>query len=622
MSVTPLRLRSADNRSARESPALATPASQSDLLRGGQLSGHALLAALRRGASGEQATMAALAQQSLARPHQRDTARPPNGLGLLTRSHGAPDPALLDQFGATACLTDGLMPWRRVGDVTVVAATSSETFIQNRPRLTALFGPVVPTLCAEPDLRRSILRMRGAALVRAAETTLAAEHSCRSYDPARMARWFAGAAFAILPVLVLRPVWVLAAFTLLAMMAMVGFTGLRMAAWFALRNPEPPLPEVSIARLPVISIIVALYGENNIAPRLIRRLKSLTYSKDLLDVVLAVEEDDHPTRAALTRSDLPLWMRVVVVPAGSIRTKPRALNYALDYCRGSFVGIYDAEDAPEADQIDRMVRHFHARGADVVCLQGVLDYYNPRQNWLSRCFTIEYAAWFRLLLPGIARLGLVVPLGGTSLFFRRAALEQLGRWDAHNVTEDCDLGIRIARHGWRTEIVKTTTYEEANCRARPWVKQRSRWIKGFMITWLTHMKDPVRLWQDLGPKRFFGVQLLVFGSFTHALLVPLLWSFWIGVFGYSHPLAGAMGPLLVTVLAAIFALSGLLGMAFGLGGLMLSRQAINPLWLLTMALYNSLATLAAWKAAYEMFCRPFWWDKTRHGLSAPSHTDP
>jgi cellulose synthase/poly-beta-1,6-N-acetylglucosamine synthase-like glycosyltransferase len=308
-------------------------------------------------------------------------------------------------------------------------------------------------------------------------------------------------------------------------------------------------------------------------------------------------------------------MRVVPVPKGTVRTKPRALNYALDHCRGSFVGIYDAEDAPAPDQVHRMVNHFHARGSDVVCLQGILDYYNPTQNWLSRCFTIEYAAWFRLLLPGIARLGLVVPLGGTTLFFRRAALEELGRWDAHNVTEDCDLGIRIARRGWRTEIVQTTTYEEANCHARPWVKQRSRWIKGFMMTWLTHMRAPRRLWQDLGPKRFFGIQLLVLGSVCHALFAPLLWSFWISFFGVPHPLALAMNPLVFGLLGAAFVTSEFLGMAFGLAGLLLARQKINPLWLLTMAPYNALATLAAWKAAYEMILRPFWWDKTRHGLS-------
>lgn len=615
MTVVPLRL--PGSAPVSEPPALIAPppVPAVDLLRARQVPAHALLSALRRGARGDGAIAQAMADAAQGDALLRRDLAGRQGLGALSPAHGPPDPALIDAFGAVACLAEGVMPWRRIAGMTVVAATSAEGFRRNRARLVALFGPVIPAFCLEDELRAAVLRLRGAALVKAAETSVPEALSCRDYDPARMLRHLAFGALALMPLMVLRPVWLLALVTLVALAAMAGFMGLRLAAWAALRRPEAPLPPVTIARLPVVSVIVALYGENDIAPRLIKRLKTLDYPTDLLDVILAVEQDDPATRAALARSELPLWMRVVPVPAGSVRTKPRALNYALDHCRGSFVGIYDAEDAPEADQIRRMVEHFHARGADVVCLQGILDYYNPRQNWLSRCFTIEYAAWFRLLLPGIARLGLVVPLGGTTLFFRRAALEELGRWDAHNVTEDCDLGIRIARRGWRTEVVETTTYEEANCHARPWVKQRSRWIKGFMMTWLTHMRQPRRLWQDLGPKRFLGVHLLVLGSVCHALLAPVLWSFWISAFGIPHPLALAMGPQAFAVLGVTFVTSELLGMAFGLAGLMLSRQKISPLWLPTMVLYNPLATLAAWKAAYEMILRPFWWDKTRHGLS-------
>lgn len=63
------------------------------------------------------------------------------------------------------------------------------------------------------------------------------------------------------------------------------------------------------------------------------------------------------------------------------------------------------------------------------------------------------------------------------LFFRRDAGKP-GGWDAWNVTEDADLGVRSTRRGWRTELIDTTTDEEANCRALPWIKQRSRWAEG------------------------------------------------------------------------------------------------------------------------------------------------
>ena len=264
-------------------------------------------------------------------------------------------------------------------------------------------------------------------------------------------------------------------------------------------------------------------------------IRDRDYPADLLDVILVVEADDQITRDALARSELPLWMRVITVPNGSVKTKPRALNHALDYARGAIVGIYDAEDAPDPDQLQKVVAQFQRSGPEVACLQGVLDYYNPHTNWLSRCFTIEYAGWFRLILPGIARMGLVVPLGGTTLFFRRSVLEELGAWDAHNVTEDADLGLRLARHGYRTDLVATTTHEEANCRTVPWIKQRSRWIKGYMMTWAVHMRRPGLLWRQLGPWRFVGVQVLFLGTIAQFLLAPVLWSLALVPLGVAHP---------------------------------------------------------------------------------------
>jgi cellulose synthase/poly-beta-1,6-N-acetylglucosamine synthase-like glycosyltransferase len=359
--------------------------------------------------------------------------------------------------------------------------------------------------------------------------------------------------------------------------------------------------------------MVALYRESNIASRLTARLSKLDYPRQLLDILLVVEADDQLTREALSKTNLPGWMRVVVVPNGAVKTKPRALNYALDHCRGSIIGVYDAEDAPEPDQIRKVVDRFYQRGPEVVCLQGSLDYYNPNTNWIARCFTIEYASWFRLFLPGIERLGLAIPLGGTTLFFRRRALEELGGWDAQNVTEDADLGIRLFRHGYRTELIETTTFEEANCRSFPWIKQRSRWIKGYMMTWLTHMRDPRMLWCQLGAWQFIGFQVQFLGSFAQTLLAPLLWSLWIIPFGLNHPLAVAMGPNGFTSLYIAMSVTTLLGIAFDMEGLRRSQHKMNPLWVLTLMIYHPLATFAAYKALWELMTKPFYWDKTSHG---------
>ena len=254
----------------------------------------------------------------------------------------------------------------------------------------------------------------------------------------------------------------------------------------------------------------------------------------------------------------------------------------------------------------------------MACLQGVLDFYNPRQNWLARCFTIEYATWFRVVLPGLQRLGMALPLGGTTLFFRRAALEQLGGWDAHNVTEDADLGMRLARHGYRTELLPTTTYEEANCHALPWVKQRSRWIKGYMMTYFTHMRHPMALWRDLGPRQFLGFQILFAGSLSQAFLVPLLWSYWAMFLGLGHPIAAMVSPALALLAGLVFVACEVVNIACGVVGLWRSGQKISALWVPTLSLYHPMQALAAYKAASEVLTRPFYWDKTSHGAEIPT----
>jgi cellulose synthase/poly-beta-1,6-N-acetylglucosamine synthase-like glycosyltransferase len=426
--------------------------------------------------------------------------------------------------------------------------------------------------------------------------------------------WLALGCAVLLLALWLSPVGLLIALTGWALLTMVAATALKVAAMaVALRRAPPEGPAPIIARLPVVSVMVALYREASIAPRLVRRLERLDYPRDLLDVVLVVEEEDRITRDALARAGLPPWMRVAVVPNGPVKTKPRALNFALDLCRGSIVGIYDAEDAPAPDQIRKVVARFHARDAKVACLQGVLDFYNPRSNWLARCFTMEYASWFRVILPGLARLGLPVPLGGTTLFFRRTALERLGAWDAHNVTEDADLGMRLARHGMRTELLDTVTEEEANCRALPWVKQRSRWIKGYMMTWLVHMRDPVLLWRQLGPWQFLGFQVLFLATLTQFLLAPLLWSFWLAVLGFPHPVADALPSALVQAIFWLFVLTQAVNLAAGWMGLRATAHGMSPLWLVTLHAYFPLATLAGYKAGWELVRKPFYWDKTSHG---------
>jgi cellulose synthase/poly-beta-1,6-N-acetylglucosamine synthase-like glycosyltransferase len=290
------------------------------------------------------------------------------------------------------------------------------------------------------------------------------------------------------------------------------------------------------------------------------------------------------------------------------------MNYALPFCTGEIVGIYDAEDRPDPAQIRAVVEPLRHAPPEVACVQGFLDFYNSDRNWLSRCFTLEYAIWFRVVLLGVQRLGLPIPLGGTTVFFRRNVLEKIGAWDAHNVTEDADLGMRLARFGYRCDMIASTTWEEANCRVRPWIRQRSRWLKGYAITWATHMRRPRALLSELGPMGFLGFQVLFLGAITSYLSMPLFWLIWTASIGFDLTFWQSF-PTWLTV--AFFG-SMIAGQALMLViATVAARDSRHPgllPWVLALPFYWPLGAIAAYRAVGEVFTRPFHWHKTEHGI--------
>ena len=544
-------------------------------------------------------------------------------LSTLTTSGTAPleiDPrflsteALGDQIGTDA------LPIGRAGALTVVAAPERGLPIGTVRALEAKHGPValLPTTRQARDT--AIASVLGPELAGLAERRTAAQESCRDWSGLRTASIVLTLLALVLAAALVWPAGLILFLTSWAVVTLLAVTGLRTAAAIVEhrakgRKPYPIRPLKDHA-LPVISVLVPLFREREIAERLIARLSQLDYPKAQLDLILVLEDDDALTHAAISDADIPNWMRVLPVPRGTIRTKPRALNYALDFARGDIVGVYDAEDWPAPDQLRKVAAHFDQAAPDVACLQGVLDFYNARQNWLTRCFTIDYATWFGLILPGLARLRMVIPLGGTTLFFRADVLRALGRWDAHNVTEDADLGLRLARRGFRTEFLNSVTEEEATSSIPAWIKQRSRWIKGYAVTWAVHMRSPLRLWGELGTLKFLGVQILFFGTLSQFLLAPLLWSFWLVVFGYPHPFADVASPGLILAVTVLFFAAEIL--TIGINALAVSSAKHRRLifWVPLMHLYFPLAAIASWKGFSELITRPFYWDKTRHGFSS------
>jgi cellulose synthase/poly-beta-1,6-N-acetylglucosamine synthase-like glycosyltransferase len=533
-------------------------------------------------------------------------------LELLSYVQTDIDPALLLKHAVLPILDRDGLPALVVEDPRSIARLSDVLPDElNRARL---------LLAPRDVIQNRIAAFNRPALEQTAFARVAESESCRSWATAKGRR--IGLTIATFAALIAGtwayPDLVFAGFAIWAIFTLIVSAIFKTAAFVAHRMAEPDrsgTPGSGDAPLPKVSILVPLYKETEVLHALVARLSRLTYPKCLLDVLLVIEEADDVTRDMLAKIDLPPWARPVVVPDGQPRTKPRAMNYALDFCEGDIIGVYDAEDAPEPDQITQVARRFQVLPPEVACIQGVLDYYNPRQNWLARCFTIEYATWFRLILPGMSRLGLAIPLGGTTLFFRRAALEKLGGWDAHNVTEDADLGFRLARHGYRTDMLSTVTEEEANCLPWAWIRQRSRWLKGYMTTYIVHMRRPLLLLRQLGAWKFLGFQAHFVTALSQFLLAPLLWSFWLVLVGLPHPLDPFVSKPLMIGLGSAFLVIEVINITIYASAVADARHRHLLPWTPTMHFYTPLGAIAAYKALYELVVKPFFWDKTRHGLS-------
>jgi len=374
--------------------------------------------------------------------------------------------------------------------------------------------------------------------------------------------------------------------------------------------------------LPVYTILCPLYQEAETVGGYIRAMIALDYPLEKLDIRILLEENDPETREAaqleMDRQGNPTSIQIITLPDSQPKTKPKACNYGLRGARGEYAVIYDAEDIPERDQLRKALAAFARLPAATVCLQAKLNYFNPEQNLLTRFFTAEYSMWFDLFLPGLSAVGSPIPLGGTSNHFRMAALRELGAWDPFNVAEDADLGMRIARRGWTTAVLDSTTWEEANSRVGNWVRQRSRWIKGYMQAWLVTMRQPVRTLRTLGPWRFFCFQAAVGGTPFVLLLNPVYWAL-TGLYVLTR--LGVIPQLFPPPVFAISLLSALLGnlvfIYLSIYGLFKrERYSLVPLMFLS-PLYWVLQSVAAWKALYQLVVKPHYWEKTTHNLAPP-----
>ena len=368
---------------------------------------------------------------------------------------------------------------------------------------------------------------------------------------------------------------------------------------------------------PYYSILVPLYKEADIIDNIINNIKKIDYPVDKLQALLIVEEDDFELRTKLSTMNLPKCFFVIIIPYGIPKTKARACNFAMKYVYGEFLTIFDAEDKPQTDQLKKAVNVF-LNNPDIFCLQSRLSYYNRDENWITKMFDIEYRVLFLYLLPSLRRIGSFIPLGGSSNHFRTHILRNIGGWDDYNVTEDAELGLRITMEKLRTEMLDSNTEEEAPLTIQAWLKQRCRWIKGHIMTYIVYMRNPINTFSTLKFSSFITFSYMMGIAQMGLILSPLLFTFTIlttlDVITFEH-----LSPIVIFLSKIITFINIISGVAISFANAWIAideKTKIRKILLsCNFCCYSLLHSIAAFLAIFQIITKPYHWNKTAHGIS-------
>jgi len=537
-----------------------------------------------------------------------------------------PDPSLLSESQIGAYLKWRVIPWRKENGVVTIAVCelNEDTIAWIRKN----FGDDVQLAMTSPlDIRRAVEYVFSKQLEKRSRLWLWSRRpnsSARVTLQPRQQQLFTGLAIACLAMSAFVPVHAALVFIIichLAYSATMLFKCIVFAAGTAENGNRQSahLPDMPDHTLPIYTVLVPMYKEAESVEGMLGALAKLDYPPSKLDIKLVLESDDQETLAAALKQKPAYHFEIIRVPPSEPRTKPKACNYALRFARGEYVTIFDADDRSEPQQLKKAVHAFRTLPQDVICLQARLNYYNANDNLLTRFFSLEYTILFHFMLYGLDRLDIPIPLGGTSNHIALVRLKEIGEWDPYNVTEDADLGIRLASQGFKTRMLDSYTMEEAPNRIIPWTKQRTRWIKGYMQTWLVHMRTPGALYRSLGKRGFIGFQCFIGLSCFSFLTAPVVWVMsllWIGDIVAIHQvhfpvwLVGLTAANLAFNLLIHWYLSAYCALLYRkYRGSMLVAAALYPFYLI-------LHSIASWRAMWQLFVVPHLWEKTAHGLAS------
>jgi cellulose synthase/poly-beta-1,6-N-acetylglucosamine synthase-like glycosyltransferase len=549
-----------------------------------------------------------------------------HGLEFIDLLKEPPDKCLLSESDAENYLAFGVMPWRRAANGKIIISITGHSEAASK-WIADKFGEDVELAVTSPlDIRKTVERIFGKYLEEESHLRLWRKNpkaSARIMNAWWQTAYLCAAILAAILIYSMPPLETSIIFV--AFCSIFHLISIIIKLWIFLEGVSsttpidwpPILAQLDEATLPVYTILAPMYKEAKSLPSFLAAMSQMDYPPEKMDIKLIMEEDDSETLNAALALKPKHNFEIIQVPEGSLRTKPKACNYAMNFARGEYVTIFDADDIPETLQLKKAIATFRNLPDEVVCLQARLNYYKADTNWLTHSFSIEYNILFDVVLNGLQILNIPLPLGGTSNHISLANLRKLGEWDAYNVTEDADLGVRLAASGLRTELLDSFTLEEAPCEIPAWLRQRSRWIKGYMQTWLVHMRRPISLVKSLGVSGFLGFHFFIGLPNFIFLTAPVLWL--LCIIWWLSPME-ILQDLLPEWLFWVTIINLLLNflvhwfMAF----YCIYTQDKNTKGFRRSAIlypfYLFLHSLASYKALYQLIVKPYFWEKTTHGV--------
>jgi cellulose synthase/poly-beta-1,6-N-acetylglucosamine synthase-like glycosyltransferase len=553
------------------------------------------------------------------------------GLPVVELATTQRDEPLIRRWSGQMMIAENWMPVRRDPDGVLRVATARVPDDERRAHIEEVLGePARFVVATSWDIRNLLLTVFHTAIADEAANELFRQNpglSARVVFSRGQKIGFIALAVIGLVSLVIWPVPTVITVLTIVSLAFLGSTVFKFL--IAMRGAKYDIVErvtqaqvdaLTDAELPTYTVLVPVFKEANIVPQLVGNLGKIDYPADKLEVLVLIEEEDHLTRDAYLGSNPPPNFHIVTIPKGTPQTKPRACNVGLFFASGEYLVIFDAEDAPDPDQLKKCVVAFRRGGPKTVCVQAALNYFNADENALTRMFTLEYNYWFDYMLAGLDAADLPIPLGGTSNHFRTQALIELGGWDPYNVTEDADLGIRASAMGYRVGVVNSTTMEEANTSIPNFIRQRSRWIKGYMQTSLVHARRPLSLIREIGFRRFASFALLIAGTpITFLAVIPLYVLTVVTIVIPTEWLSPFFPVWLLWITLVNFIIGNSAMVYLSMMGPYKRGTFDLILWSLLNPVYWILHSLASYKALWQLLFKPHYWEKTEHGLTNQTH---